>query len=164
MSNIFRGRPLWTACFVGHRVIPASDVFRVEAELIKVIREIMLSSDYVVFVVGRQGDFDQLAAHCVKTVQRELAGVTFSDLVLLEPYKKADLEWNEKNLLEIYDKVELCDASRWVHPRQAYEVRNRDMVENSELVIAYVGEKRGGAYTTLKYAEKLKRPIINLYI
>ena len=38
------------------------------------------------------------------------------------------------------------------------------MVDNSDKVIAYFnGEKKGGTYNCIKYAESLNKEIINLY-
>ncbi len=38
------------------------------------------------------------------------------------------------------------------------------MIEQSDLVIIYIERKEGGAYTAMKYAEKLNKKVINLYI
>jgi len=40
--------------------------------------------------------------------------------------------------------------------------RNRFMVEQCDLVIAWVNHEGGGAYDALKYAKKLHKDIINL--
>ena len=36
------------------------------------------------------------------------------------------------------------------------------MVEQADLVICHVEREEGGAYAALKYAKKLKKPLINL--
>lgn len=36
------------------------------------------------------------------------------------------------------------------------------MIENSHLIIVYVKRDKGGAYTAMKYAEKLNKKVINL--
>ena len=44
------------------------------------------------------------------------------------------------------------------------QLRNEYMVDNSDKVIAYFnGEKKGGTYNCIKYAESLNKEIINLY-
>lgn len=44
------------------------------------------------------------------------------------------------------------------------QLRNIYMVDNSDKVIAYFnGEKKGGTYNCIKYAESLNKEIINLY-
>lgn len=43
-------------------------------------------------------------------------------------------------------------------------LKNQWMIEQSDLVIVYIERKEGGAYTAMKYAEKLNKKVINLYI
>ena len=49
------------------------------------------------------------------------------------------------------------------HPKAAITKRNQWMMDNADLLIAYVEPgRKGGALTTLKYAEKQGIEIINL--
>ena len=51
------------------------------------------------------------------------------------------------------------------HPKSAITKLNQWMVDNSDLLVAYVEDGReGGALTTLKYAERRGIEIINLAI
>ena len=47
------------------------------------------------------------------------------------------------------------------HPKAAITLKNHYMIDNSDLVIVYV-EKKGGAYSAMKYAEKQCKEIINI--
>ena len=40
--------------------------------------------------------------------------------------------------------------------------RNRFMVDNSSILLAYLREDRGGTYNTVKYAEKKQKQIIRI--
>jgi len=40
--------------------------------------------------------------------------------------------------------------------------RNRNLVDNSGVCIAYLTENRGGTFYTVNYAAKLNREIINI--
>ena len=83
-----------------------------------------------------------------------------SCLILLQPYPMKDDEYYEK----FYDEVQYPVDSK-IHPKAAITKRNQWMVENAELLIAFVEEgRKGGALTTLKYAEKQGIDIINLAI
>lgn len=53
----------FTVSFFGHRQI--DNFFEIELLLEKLIRELMLSKEYVEFLVGRDGDFDQLVSSTV---------------------------------------------------------------------------------------------------
>lgn len=48
------------------------------------------------------------------------------------------------------------------HPKSAIQIRNRAMVNRSDLCVFCVTHKSGGAYQTLRYAEKADSNIINL--
>lgn len=60
----------FTVSLFGHREI--DDLRRVENRLVPRIREIIRTKPYVVFLIGRNGDFDIYAASVVKRVQKEM--------------------------------------------------------------------------------------------
>ena len=41
-------------------------------------------------------------------------------------------------------------------------IRNRSMIDKSDLVICYIEHKRGGAFKAIQYAESIGKLIINL--
>lgn len=55
---------------------------------------------------------------------------------------------------EQYDSVIIPPSLNHVHPKAAIKERNRWMVENCNLLIAYVTHDHGGAATALRMAEK----------
>ena len=59
---------IFTVSFFGHRQI--DNFFEIELLLEKLIRELMLSKEYVEFLVGRDGDFDQLVSSTVLKCKR----------------------------------------------------------------------------------------------
>ena len=59
---------IFTVTFFGHRTLP--NMFALEDKLLAILREIINTHEYVEFLVGRDGDFDQLAASTVKTAIR----------------------------------------------------------------------------------------------
>ena len=63
---------------------------------------------------------------------------------------------------KFYD--EICyPLDRKNHPKAAITKRNQWMISNADLLIAYVErERKGGALTALKFAEKQGVQIINL--
>ena len=69
--NLGRGTMhAFTVSLFGHREI--DDLRRVENRLVPRIREIIRTKPYVVFLIGRNGDFDIYAASVVKRVQKEM--------------------------------------------------------------------------------------------
>ena len=61
-----------------------------------------------------------------------------------------------------YDDVVVPGELDGVHYKSAITKRNRWMVEQSDWLIAFVYRNFGGAYATLRYAEKKGLRIINL--
>lgn len=59
---------IFTVAFFGHRII--DNPFPVEQKLEKIIRELLISKEYVEFLVGRDGDFDQIVSSTVRRCKR----------------------------------------------------------------------------------------------
>lgn len=150
---------IFTVSLFGHRKL--NDIPRIERELEKIVCSLLLSKEYIEFLVGRSGEFDILAASVIRRCQRKIRDDN-SSLILILPYSSADFLRNEDFFLKYYDEIEICPVSSDVHFKAAYQARNRYMAERSNFVIFYVCNSSGGAYQTLKYAEKLSVDYINL--
>ncbi len=149
---------IFTVSFFGHREV---DHFRdVERQVEKLVQKLMEERDYVDFLVGRNGDFDQIAASAVRRVKEHYPAK--SSLIWVMPYKTAEYRENMKAYDQYYDEVEACPESDGSHPKAAYQIRNRSMVDRSDLVICYVTCKHGGAYQTMQYAESIGKSCINI--
>ena len=148
---------IYRIAFIGHREIYGH--YLLEDQIEQIARDKLYEKEYVEFYVGRNGDFDISVAAAIKRAQNAV-GHHNSCLILLQPYPMKDDEYYEK----FYDEVQYPVDSK-IHPKAAITKRNQWMVENAELLIAFVEEgRKGGALTTLKYAEKQGIDIINLAI
>ena len=78
------------------------------------------------------------------------------------PYMKAEFRNNEREFLDYYDDVEICEQSAKAHYKSAIKIRNRYMADRSDLIICCIQRKTGGAYKTVRYAEKKSKQIINI--
>ena len=47
-------------------------------------------------------------------------------------------------------------------PKAAMQLRNREMVDRSDLVVCYIEHNSGGAFQTVQYAKKKNKEIVNL--
>ena len=150
---------LYTVSFFGHRII--EDFNRVEKKAETLIRDLILQKEYVEFLVGRGGDFDQIVSSAVKRLQRRIRANNSSHVWVL-PYPTAELRNNGESFQAYYDEIEICDAAENNHPKRAYQIRNRQMVDRSDLVVFYVEHNSGGAYQTMQYAQGKGKRIINL--
>lgn len=150
-----------TVSLFGHRFIDVSQT--VEQKLYELLRIIMSRGDREVeFLVGRNGDFDLMTASVVRRLKKELnAENVFLTLVL--PYETAELRNNTEAFENYYDSIEISEASADKNFKYAITARNRDMIDRSDMVVVYVKNQSGGAYQSLRYAEKNDKRIINLY-
>ncbi|WP_294754881.1 hypothetical protein, partial [uncultured Ruminococcus sp.] len=115
----------------------------------------------VEFLIGRDGEFDHLAASAIRRATKQ-SGYGNTSLILVLPYMKAEYRDNEQSYLDYYDEVEICADSSEAHYKSAIQVRNRCMVDRSDLVVCCIQHKSGGAYKTVQYALKQGKQVRNL--
>ena len=150
---------IYTVSFFGHRYI---DNFRdIEDRLEELIIKLIREHEYVDFLVGRNGDFDQLVSSTIRRVKREFRDDNCTHILVL-PYNTSEFQNNEDSFAEYYDEIEICPESHIAHFKAAMQIRNRSMVDRSDLVICYVEHNSGGAYQTIQYALKQEKEVINL--
>lgn len=149
-----------TVSLFGHRII--EDAQFVEQKLFELLRIIIQGNREVEFLVGRNGEFDLTVASVIRRLKKEIYSENVF-LTLVMPYETAELKNNIEAFESYYDSVEICEACADKNFKQAFTVRNRDMVDRSDLVVVYVKNNSGGAYQTLQYAEKNEKRIVNLY-
>ena len=151
---------IYTVTFIGHRYIDRFSF--VEEKVDELVRELIGSKPYVDFLVGRDGDFDQIVSSTVLRVKKCVFDAN-SSLIWVMPYETAEYRDNVESFEEYYDEVELCQESASAHFKGAIQIRNRCMVDRADLLICYVEKKSGGAYQTMQYAIKAGKKVINIY-
>ena len=150
---------IYTVSFFGHRFINNFRLIedRLEEVLIKLLKE----HEYVDFLVGRNGDFDQLVSSTIKRVKREFRDDNCSHILVL-PYNSSQFQNNEDSFAEYYDEIEICPEANAAHFKAAFQTRNRAMIDRSDLIICYIDHNSGGAYQSVQYALKQEKEVINL--
>lgn len=150
---------IFTVVFFGHRYI--DNPLKVEELLEEQIRKLIDEKEYVDFLVGRNGEFDQCVSSTVLRVRKNVRDDN-SALVLVLPYPTAEYLNNENYFHDYYTDVEISHTASVAHPKPAIQIRNREMVDRADLIICYIEEKSGGAFQTIQYAERSGKTIINL--
>ena len=150
---------IFTVAFFGHRYI--DNPLKAEELLEKQIRKLINEKEYVDFLVGRNGEFDQCVSSTVLRVRKNVRDDN-SALVLMLPYPTAEYLNNEEYFHDYYTDVEISYAASMAHPKSAIQIRNREMVDRADLIICYVEHNEGGAYKTKKYALERDKAVINL--
>ena len=149
----------YTVAFFGHRTI--EDPLRIEQRLEAIIRNLLKNKEYVEFLVGRDGEFDQLVSSVVRRCKREYRSDNSAHVLVL-PYVTAEFRDNEDSFREYYDEIEICETAAGGHFKGAHQKRNREMVDRSHLVVCCIQHESGGAWQTIKYAQKQSIPYINI--
>ena len=144
---------IFRVAFIGHREV--EDWRTVDSKIDNLVRGLIRIKEYVEFYVGYNGDFDISVVSIIKRAQNEL-GNENSSLILVLPYKNKGEKYFVKYYDEIYMPVEK------VYYKATITKCNQWMIDNCNILVAYVNKDFGGAYNTLRYAEKKGTPIINL--
>lgn len=148
---------VFTASFFGHRIV--EDSLNVERKLERLVCRLLQEKEYIEFLVGRDGEFDRLAASVIRRCKRTVRGDN-SALVWVLPYETAEIRRNEPAFRAYYDEIEISTAAS--HFKGAHQARNRAMVDRSDLVVFCIRHENGGAWQTMKYAMKQGAAYINL--
>ena len=150
---------IFTVSFFGHRKI--DNALKIESRLEHLIQTLLREHEYVEFLVGRDGEFDQLVSSTIHRCKREYRSDNSSHIWVL-PYVTAEYRDNEESFRDYYDGIEVCEAGAGSHYKKAHQTRNRAMVDSSDLVVFCIQRGSGGAWQTMKYAKKQGKTYINL--
>ncbi len=150
---------VYTVGLFGHRRLDRPCL--VEEQLLRILKDLFSKHEFLSFLVGRNGDFDLLAAATVRRAM-QMYGKERAELVLILPYPTAEWQKNQQAFLNYYGEVELCDASCNAFYKGAIQTRNRKMVERSDLVVCWVEREVGGAFQTIRYAKTQGKAVLNL--
>lgn len=144
--------------FIGHRFVYEYD------KLCDMVEKCILKNaeheNSISFYCGGYGSFDNLCAKVCSKIKQKLKNC---EIVFVTPYITISYQKNTELLLKekiytsvIYPPLEKTPA------KFAIVKRNRWMIEEADLVIAYVNKTFGGAYSSLSYAKRKNKRIINL--
>ena len=135
--------------FCGHRTIITENL---EEKIYANLYNLIKNHGYTAFYSGGMGEFDLLCEQVVRKIKKEYPDIKLYRIM----YRyKTDME-NIKNLV---DGIIIPDLGE-VYYKKIIDLRNKWMVEVSQCVICYIYKNYGGAYKTMKYAEKLKKNVI----
>ena len=142
--------------FFGHANYSEKDEHR---QLILDYLETVSCNSNVEFYLGGYGKFDSFALSCAKefqTVHTE-AKIYFITPYISPSYEKTHL----KNNAAIYDGI-IYPPIESTHPKYAISHRNKWMIEQADVVIAFVKRQNGGAFSAFRRAKGLKKNYFNV--
>lgn len=130
-----------TVTFFGHRDAPE----RIVPTLETVVRDLIENYGADMFYVGNQGAFDRYVASCLKKLKTEYPLIRYYMVLAYMP-KENGISDDIDASITLFPE-ELAKAM----PNYAIAKRNDWMLNHSDLVVAYVTHRTGGA---AKYYEK----------
>ena len=136
--------------FCGHREILSGED-EIRKRLIEEV-ESLIHKGATEFLLGGYGSFDYMCAGVVKELKQKYPHIKS---ILVKPYLNKPFDnW-------LYDESEYPPIEN-TPKKFAIIKRNEYMVDRADTLIAYVKYETGGAVTTLKYATKKNKTIINI--
>ena len=150
---------IYTVSFFGHRDF--NKHFEYEEKIKQLILNLLSENEYVEFLVGKNGEFDIFVSSVIRHIKNE-HGRDNCSLILVLPYVTAEYRDNEENYNNYYDEIEVCPESQTAHFKSAITIRNKSIINRSDLVVCCVERTDGGAYTAMRYAQKNKKDIMLL--
>lgn len=150
-----------TACFTGHRQIPAEEEEKISVRLDEVIAD-LIGQGIECFAAGGALGFDTMAAQAVLRAKEAHPEIR---LILVLPFPDQGRRWAEQNR-RIYEEIKTqADEIKYAsehYTRFCMFARNRQLVERSCVCVAYQTKDTGGTAYTVKYARSKGLRIINL--
>ena len=140
-----------TACFTGHRAIPAGTVPLVRTAVSTAVRQ-AYEAGYRTFLCGGARGFDLLAAQETLRLRENAPDLR---LVIVVPCATQADRWPIADRKEYRAVLAAADAT--VVLADAYydgcmQARNRYMVDRSSLCLCYMVRFEGGTWSTVRYA------------
>jgi hypothetical protein len=145
-----------TITFCGHKDI--SDRQLILNKLIETLEPYFKVNTPLTFYCGGYGGFDSVASQAIDVLRKTYSEIEV-EKIYVTPYIAASCKEKLDTLKNYYDEI-LYPPLENVPLRFAISRRNEWMVENSDIVIAYVKYSWGGAAKTLEYAKRRKKNII----
>ena len=150
-----------SCCFTGHRDIDKEKYIPVMAALRSIIEE-KINRGYKIFCVGGALGFDTMAALAALKMKQEYRKIK---LHMYLPCKNQAEKWSAYNRGIYEDIIKKSDRVFYIsenYTPYCMQERNRALVDNSSLCIAYCTQPKGGTAYTIGYAMDNDVEVINL--
>ena len=141
--------------FIGHRKIFIKDI----GERLAVAIKTEIEKGCTTFTMGMHGEFDSLALYSCRKLRNIYPNILIEVAITSINAIKKDSEIDYADVKTVMYEIE--DA----HYKQQIILSNRQMLDTCDTLICYVdtSKYRSGAKIALRYAEKRRLKIINLF-
>ena len=135
--------------FFGHRDAPIEIRDKIKETVINLIKE----RDVTEFYVGNNGDFDRMALSVLKELSGMYPQISYYVVYAYLPEKGG----------EDFEHTIYPEGIETVPKRFAIDYRNRWIVGQADIVVAYVGRSFGGAAKFVDMTKRQGKDVINLF-
>ena len=147
-AYIPKGSTVMKISFFGHRTFVNNKGY--ENAIFDIFNKIK-NNEHIEILLGGYGNFDKFALNCAQKLKNKHPNLSITKVV---PYLNT-------KAIEGYDLV-LYPSLENVPRKYAIIHRNQKMIEESDIIIAYIDHSFGGAYEAIKYAKRKNKTIINI--
>lgn len=151
--NIEENKQAKTCCFTGHRQIKISER-ELRSKLIDLISKAM-DNGYKYFICGGAIGFDMIAAEQVIFLKSAYKDIKLELAIPCQEQDKFYSQIQKHRYADILKNADEIHKRDLPYDRTCMMLRNRYMVDNSSLVIAYFDSSTGGTKSTIDYANKV---------
>lgn len=148
--------------FTGHRVIESEKASALE-KLIDRAVEYAYGKGCRKFLCGGALGFDTMAAKTVISKRMKYSDIR---LLMVLPCKNQAEKWSERARSMYEYTVSVADEVIYIsesYTPSCMRERNLYLAEHCDMLVAYVGRRNSGAAQTLRFAERLKKSVYNLF-
>ena len=150
-----------TCSFTGHRIIENTALPELISRLADTCESLIIGG-IDTFISGGARGFDLLAAEAILTLKKTHPHIR---LVMALPCKNQTQGWGKSDKERYENILALCDQVEYISENYfegCMQIRNRFMINNSSICVAYLKNARGGTYSTVLYAKEQGIQVINL--
>lgn len=156
-----------TICLTGHRPKGLPWGYNEENEKCKkflqdltIVLRNQIENGYTYFLTGMAEGFDMLATELLIALRKEYKKIK---VIAIIPCLNQENRWSPNQQKRYHNILRQCNSSKVLsktYTKDCMNIRNKFMVEHSELVIACYNGTPSGTGNTIKFARQMDKKII----
>ena len=149
-------------CFTGHRDMKSEE--KIKKRLYSLVEE-YIQDGYTTFYAGGARGFDNLAAEVVADLREKYSNVRLVIVLPFPSHYRHEKNWNSDEIKTYKSVIKKADEVVTLfkeYKSGLYFKRNRYLVDNACVCIAYYCRNGSGTAYTVNYANACKKKVINL--
>lgn len=158
-----------TCCFTGHRPnkLPwkykenGLRFFIFKIKLINTITKLIKNNNYTHFITGMALGTDLICAEIVLKLKKHFKNITLECAI---PCLNQTTKWLPNSIERYNNVISLADKITYVTKKNYFDgcmqLRNKYMIDNSDIVLAVYNGNKGGTKQTIDYAKLKNKKVI----